>query len=649
MDVFVAGKLNPHAFEADVRHATHDLADLLMLAAETQSGLIESTHVLIALGRVSGGATRAGLTHRETNPEQWESGLRSCAVRKSGALPPGRLSPDAFHESALALWRDAVARCEREGWPLLSEPVLLRYGLEHATSAVAEECQAAGIDLSAWREEVERDYLRPVVCPEIFDKTGALRLEAFSPGARKVLRLLRSEAESLGYTLADPRHLLLALLGQENGGATHHSLYRAGAAPRKLHGAVMLSLRSRAKKARGLVPLDRDHMQPLLQRILEAAAELAGRGRVAKLGEPHLWRAFLATDSLALRLLADENLELLGLRQSAAAYVETEEEDDDEGDMADIRTVRERLQARVVGQDDAIERILPYVQRMRFGFTTPGRPVGVFLFCGQSGSGKTEMSKELARAVYGSEENLVFLEMGQFNSPESMNIFVGAPPGYVGYGEGKLTNGLRDKPRAVVLFDEVEKAHAKVLDALLRFLDEGKIDDPAGPVRDGSQCIVILTSNVGADELSKLWDEVRDNPNWRSAVRNRLRDAFRRHNFRPEFLNRVDELILFRTLGEAEYAEIARRILARDLLRLKNAHGIDVECDPGVPAAIGGYCHAIGEGARATQRMTQTVVITPVIDFTLRNDCAAGARLRVRAVVAGGDASCEPAGVVERI
>src|SRR5207248_9239326 len=138
---------------------------------------------------------------------------------------------------------------------------------------------------------------------------------------------------------------------------------------------------------------------------------------------------------------------------------------------------------------------------------------------------KTELAKTLAHAVYGSPENLIFLEMGQFNAPESMNIFVGAPPAYVGYGEGKLTNGLRDKPRAVVLFDEVEKAHARVLDALLRFLDEGRIDDPAGPVRDGSQCLVILTSNVGAQQLSELGKQVDAS---RSNARGLMRDQLRK-------------------------------------------------------------------------------------------------------------------------
>jgi ATP-dependent Clp protease ATP-binding subunit ClpC len=361
--------------------------------------------------------------------------------------------------------------------------------------------------------------------------------------------------------------------------------------------------------------------------------------------EPHLLRGLLTVESQGRQLLSDEKANLLELRQTAERYGVPEEQEE-ETTIADISTVRDRLLRRLVGQEDAIKRILPYVQRMRFGFTTPGRPVGVFLFCGQSGSGKTEMAKELARAVYGSEENLVFLEMGQFNSRESMNIFVGAPPGYVGYGEGKLTNGLRDKPRSVVLFDEVEKAHTKVLDALLRFLDEGKIDDPAGPVRDGSQCIAILTSNVGANELSKLWDDVAASPDWRSIIRAKLRHAFEKQEFRPEFLNRVDEIILFRTLTKENYTEIARRLLERDLQRLRVEKGIDVTDTSGVAESIGAYCYSIGEGARAAQRLTQAVVITPIIQFVLEKACESPVRLKVKAVRLNEGPDSEPAGVV---
>ena len=645
MELYDGGTLNPHAFAPSVRQATRDLSDVLLAAARTHSPTIESTHFLMVLGNVPNGATQKGLLRLAVSAEHWQSGLTNCASHAGESTPPRRLSREAMHASAVAMLDAAEARWTEQGAPTISEPVLLLAALQHVTPAVRALCGTAEIDLKEWCDEIEKHHLTETVSVKVYDAHGVLTTHAFSQGARKVVRLIRSEAESLGYKVADPRHLLLALLEYE-AGATHYGLHQQGFAPRKIHEAVMLNLRARASRTPSTVPMDVQHHQPLLKKTLEKAGELAGRDLQTRVFESHLLRAFLETDSAALRLLVDEHdrLNVARLRATAEAFGAPEDEDEDDAAMADIQTVRRRLQDRLVGQNDAIDRILPYVQRMRFGFTTPGRPVGVFLFCGQSGSGKTEMAKELARAVYGAEENLVFLEMSQFNAPESMNIFVGAPPGYIGYGEGKLTNGLRDKPRAVVLFDEVEKAHAKVLDALLRFLDEGKIDDPAGPVRDGSQCIVILTSNLGAEDLSKLWSEVESNPNWRAVVRALLRDAFKKENFRPEFLNRVDESILFRTLGVDDYTEIARRLLARDADRLRKEWAIDV--DPvSVDKAIGDYCNTIGEGARAAHRLTQSVVITPVIDFILRNGCIPPVKLRVTAQTTG-DPTSEPVGVV---
>jgi ATP-dependent Clp protease ATP-binding subunit ClpC len=647
MELFINGKLNPQAFDMDVRQGTRDLTGVLVAATHTQSPAVESTHFLIALAKVSGGITQKSLSRLGLTTEQWETGLAGCAARDSTALPLAHLTEDCLHQSARAMLKAAQTRCEGSRIYRIPEPILLLSGLENATSEVRSLFERADIDILGWREEIEKT-LRPVKAVAVFkeDERKSLVMDSFSPRAERVLKLMLSEAESLGYDIADPRHLLLALVDYE-GGATHYGIYCQGLLPNNIKKTVMLNLRAKARRTRSLIPPDGAHLQPVLQAILNVSGEMAGRDFAERIGEPHLLRAFLSVESMARRILEDEKVSISALQGVAESYDLGEEDEKEEQAIADIQVVQERLRERLVGQDGAIERILPYVQRMRFGFTVPGRPVGVFLFCGQSGSGKTEMAKELARAVYGSQENLIFLEMGQFNTPETMSIFVGAPPGYVGYGEGKLTNGLRDKPRAVVLFDEVEKAHAKVLDALLRFVDEGKIDDPAGPVRDGSQCILILTSNIGSEEIGKLWSEVKDNPNWRTIVREKLREEFRKSNFRPEFLNRVDELILFRTLTVADYSEIARRLLVRDTERLRKERMIEVVIDQSVTEAIGATCERISEGARAAQRLTQSVVITPVIDFVLRNSCVPPVRLRVKATGGSSGYDLEPRGIVE--
>jgi len=649
MNLFNGDKLDPHAFDEALRRGTHDLSDVLFGAAQTQSAQIESTHFLMALATVQGGVTQKYLNRFGLTSEDWQKGLRSCAQSSPGALPPTQLIRANLHPSATAMLEMVEEQMRRESghFSRVPETILLLSALHHVTGAVREVIidPAVGIDLEMWCRELE-DSLKPVEPLVVFvpGDSETIKLGSFSPGGLKILEIMKNEAESLGFSKADPRHLLLALLAFE-GGATQYGIYHQGLAPRKIHETVMLNLRGHAKRVRSTLTLGPSHMQPLLQRILTLAGEIAGRGHVEFIAEPHLLQAFLFVETSAQRVFKDEKVNLVSLREMAEGF-EIAEEKPTADSTVNLDTVRERLQQRIVGQDEAIERVLNYVERMQFGFTTPGRPVGTFLFCGQSGSGKTEMAKELARAIYGSEENLIFLEMGQFNSPESMNIFVGAPPGYVGYGEGKLTNGLRDKPRSVVLFDEVEKAHSKVLDALLRFLDEGRIDDPAGPVRDGSQCMLILTSNVGAEQLSQLWNTLANNINWRTIVRQRLREEFRRANFRVEFLNRVDELILFRTLKAEDYANIASRLLERDLSRLRDERQINVSVDEDVNRIIGLYCEKIGEGARAAQRLTQSVVITPVINFFVRKKCKPPVRFRVRVNSSTNDLDSEPSGEV---
>jgi ATP-dependent Clp protease ATP-binding subunit ClpA len=648
MELFVDGKVNISVFDPMVRRGTHDLSEVVLAAMNTHSPAIESTHFLIAVGRIDNGLTARLLQSNHMTPTSWQKGLSSCTRADTGRLTPMELTADAFDPTGKATLAMAAERCASLGQETISEGNLLLSALQNATPDVQSLFRDTGLSITDWCREIER-----MICPrtaiEVFEDESLkpVKWDAFSPVAQHVLLVMKNDAESLGYEMIDTRHLLLALVEQE-GGATCAGLHHQRISPRRIQESLTLSLRTKAKSRRSDVKLDSEHLQAVLRRILRTSGELAAKDGVDRVHEPHLLRAVLEVETVARRILQEENVDIARLSRGAEHAELVEEEPAEQQDLqavADIDAVERHLKAQLVGQDDAVRRILPYIQRMRFGFMLPERPAGVFLFCGPSGSGKTQMAKELARAIFGSEEAMIYLEMGQFNSRESMNIFVGAPPGYVGYGEGKLTNGLRDKPRSVVLLDEVEKAHPLVLDALLRFLDEGKIDDPAGPVRDGSHCVVVLTSNVGAEELGRLWAEVEKNPSKRAAVRQRLREVFRRHHFRVEFLNRVDELICFRALGWDDYTEIARRSIERHLSRLRDERHIDV-CMDGVCEAIGRYCAQISEGARAAHRLGLSVVVTPVIDFVLRERCKPPVKLRVTAGDASEDA--EPTGVVTK-
>ena len=620
-----------------------------MAATQTQSAAIESTHFLMALADVPGSAVNKALPRFGLTAESWKKGLSCWAEHVDAAIPFVDITEVNLHPSALGMLRAGERYCSEYKLPRITDHLLLLCAIENLTDRVQLEFKEAGIDPAAWAQEIKK-WVEPPPDFQVFQKEAAEGLikESFSPSGRRVLSSMQGEAEALGYEIVDSRHLLLALLLVEDG-TVAYGLRRQDVQTRKLEEIVTVSLRAKAKKSRSSIALDRAHLQLILQRIFSLAGEIAARDHMDHIDEPRILRAFLKVESTARQMLSDAGANLNGIEETAERREMTEEEDSEQKKdamaIADIDTVRSRLKSRLVGQNDAIEAILPYIQRMRFGFSVPERPQGVFLFCGPSGTGKTEMAKELARALFGTEENLIYLEMGTFNSPESMNIFVGAPPGYVGYGEGKVTNGLRDKPQSVVLFDEVEKAHPRVLDALLRFLDEGRIDDPAGPVRDGSKCIVVLTSNVGAKELSALWQEVKSDPNWRTTVRKRLRELFEKHNFRVEFLNRVDELILFRGLEADNYAEISKRFLQAHLKQLMEQRQIEVLTD-GVYEAIGEYCAGINEGARAARRLGLSVVVTPVIDYVMRSGCATPVKVLVRAKRATDDPNCEPIGIV---
>ncbi|MFV1964639.1 MAG: AAA family ATPase, partial [Pirellulaceae bacterium] len=261
-----------------------------------------------------------------------------------------------------------------------------------------------------------------------------------------------------------------------------------------------------------------------------------------------------------------------------------------------------------------------------FGYTRPNRPMAVLLFLGNSGTGKTQLAKEIAQAMYGSEDQLIFLEMGQFGDKHAKNIFIGAPPGYVGYGEGLLTNGLRDKPESVVLFDEVEKADRIVFDVLLRFLDEGKIADPAGPVRDGRRCVIVLTSNHALDMLQPLIDRQSEAKHLPRAEREAAKMEVRNEIlatgfFRPEFINRVDEIILFNTFDADAYRKIVHYLLETECQRLNKEKSLDFTVDDSLQDELVRQCVArSGEGARVCLKLVGEIVIAALIDYFLDPD-----------------------------
>jgi ATP-dependent Clp protease ATP-binding subunit ClpC len=237
-----------------------------------------------------------------------------------------------------------------------------------------------------------------------------------------------------------------------------------------------------------------------------------------------------------------------------------------------LMRLEQELHGRIVGQDEAVQAVAEAVRRSRAGLGDPSRPIGSFLFLGPTGVGKTELARVLAEALFGSEELMVRFDMSEFQERHTVSRLVGAPPGYVGYEEaGQLTEQVRRRPYSVLLFDEIEKAHPDVFNILLQILDDGRLTDAQGRTVDFKHSVVIMTSNLGADRIQQYARQAGDF----DQLKDELMDILRQ-SFRPEFINRIDEIIVFRALTDEQLAEITKLLLDR-LVRRMRAQRIELE------------------------------------------------------------------------
>ncbi len=278
-----------------------------------------------------------------------------------------------------------------------------------------------------------------------------------------------------------------------------------------------------------------------------------------------------------------------------------------EGEMQKLLHVEDRLRARVVGQDEALLLVANAVRRSRAGLGDPRRPIGSFLFMGPTGVGKTELARALAEFLFDDENALVRLDMSEYMEKHTVARLVGAPPGYVGYDEGgQLTEAIRRRPYAVVLFDEIEKAHPDVFNALLQVLDDGRLTDGKGRTVDFRNTVVIMTSNVGSDLIQESSRRGEDD----ERLKTKLMDLLR-HTFRPEFLNRVDETVIFKSLGKEELAKIVEIQLA-DLQQAARRAEAPLEVTPEAKAVLAEQGYDPAFGARPLKRTIQRMIENPL-------------------------------------
>ncbi|PYN74460.1 MAG: ATP-dependent chaperone ClpB [Candidatus Rokuibacteriota bacterium] len=301
-----------------------------------------------------------------------------------------------------------------------------------------------------------------------------------------------------------------------------------------------------------------------------------------------------------------------------------------EGEMQKLLRLPDELHRRVVGQDEAVRAVADAVVRARAGIKDPKRPIGSFLFLGPTGVGKTELARALAATLFDNEDNMIRLDMSEYMEKHTVARLIGAPPGYIGYEEGgQLTEAVRRKPYSVVLLDEIEKAHPDVFNVLLQVLDDGRLTDGHGRTVNFRNTVIIMTSNIG----SQLILEMRGaDERTYQRMREQVLEALRRH-FRPEFLNRVDEVVVFRALTEAELAKIVD-IQLEGLRRRLADRRITIE----VTDAAKSYLAKVGYdpvfGARPLKRAIQREVETPVARLIVAGKLRDGGTVRVDA---GGD------------
>jgi ATP-dependent Clp protease ATP-binding subunit ClpB len=295
-----------------------------------------------------------------------------------------------------------------------------------------------------------------------------------------------------------------------------------------------------------------------------------------------------------------------------------------EGEREKLLKMEARLSRRVVGQQRAIEAVANAVRRARSGLQDPQRPIGSFIFMGPTGVGKTELAKALAEFIFDSEEALVRIDMSEFMEKHAVARLIGAPPGYVGYDEGGyLTEAVRRRPYTVVLFDEIEKAHPEVFNVLLQILDDGRMTDGHGKTVDFTNTIVIMTSNVGSQWIHELGSERRQE------MERRLNEALRA-SFKPEFLNRVDETIVFYNLTKDQIGQIVDIQIDRLAKRLADHH-IQLELSEGAKKLLAAEGYDPVYGARPLKRAIQRLVENPLAMKILKGDIPDDARLLVEA------------------
>ncbi|MBB4932945.1 ATP-dependent Clp protease ATP-binding subunit ClpC [Lipingzhangella halophila] len=650
-------------FDPDLLAATRRFDAAAEAAIATRDAAVSPVHVLIALARIDGGLTSSLFAHARIPINALTDALASDNANLHRELTGTSLTSD----TASAVTQTVFKRLQLdhpEGVAVLDERRVLHGVLTALDERACDLLVRYGrVDLDEWRSEAATAPPEPI---DPFRDGDRVDPAAFSPGARDVLDLMRSEAAGLGlerYSTALLLHAMVTAPGDLVEQACQFFRYDLDA----LRTQTLLLVRGSGTAAPRAAPAT-DTCDDPLRAVLRKAARLSALRRSTAVSERDLLAALVASPhGLAAGFFRDTGVDTDRLLGYADEYYAERARQPEAPAAPPLAEAMDWFRGRLIGQHTTIERLAPHIERIKRSFARDfppeDRPRGAFLFCGPSGTGKTITARLLAKVVYGAEADVMTFEMGQFNTREAINFFVGAPPGYVGFGQGRLTNALRDNPRRVFLFDEVEKADNRVLDALLRLLDEGKIGDPAGPVREAHDTVIVVTSNLGTTQFAELGrtqgapeaatpasqvDQLlasllgTQEPEANSGqvgpphgIGTELRHTLQEF-FRPEFLNRLDEVLLFAALGPTELRDIAVVELRRLGDRVRDRLGVELDWRDGAAEHIGAaaWRSRPEQAARGVRRCVDDLV--PVVLRLLDEAEEAGRRVRrVRVSVEG--------------
>ena len=393
---------------------------------------------------------------------------------------------------------------------------------------------------------------------------------------------------------------------------------------------------------KGLESLRREKDQAIASQQYEYAAELRDRelklqDKIKEMGE---WEE--GEEGIATPVVTEEDIsEVVSMWTGIpVARIASEE-------SARLLKMEEQLRGRVIGQDEAIETIARAVRRARAGLKDPRRPIGVFLFCGPTGVGKTELARALAEFMFDSQDNMIKLDMSEFSEKHTVSRLVGAPPGYVGYDDGgQLTDTVRRKSYCLILLDEIEKAHPEVFNLLLQIFDEGRLADAKGRKVDFRNTIIIMTSNVGSDLIKKdsglgfstAQDDVKTGEDRYQRMKEKVLTELK-NVFKPEFLNRIDSTVVFRSLSR----EDIRRIVDNELRKVEKQlmlKGMTMDVTDAGKDWLGDKGYDPVFGARPLRRVIQDSIEDRLSELLLSGEFSSGDSVRIDAE--DGELKIEP-------